>query len=43
MKKVDSDNEEANIWDTGVEFYEIAERDRKVVENFVDAAIADQK
>jgi len=43
VKKVDSDDNEANIWDTGVEFYEIAERDRKVVENFVDAAIADQK
>ena len=43
VKKVGSNEDEADIWDTGVEFYEIAERDRKVVENFVDAAISDQK
>ncbi len=40
VKKVGSKKEETDIWDTGVEFYEIAERDRKVVENFVKAAIA---
>ena len=32
---------EANIWDTGIEFYEISEKDRKVVEKFVNIVIYD--
>jgi len=43
VEKSGSEKTEANIWDTGIEFYEIAERDRKIVESFVNAAISGQK
>ncbi|NQT28733.1 MAG: PilZ domain-containing protein [Candidatus Omnitrophica bacterium] len=43
VEKSGSEKREANIWDTGIEFYDIAERDRKVVESFVNTVISDQK
>ncbi len=43
VERSGSDNVEFNIWDTGIEFYEIAGRDRKVISNFVDAIISNQK
>lgn len=43
VEKSGSEKREANIWDTGIEFYEIAERDKKVVESFVNIVISDQK
>jgi len=43
VEKSGSKKSEANIWDTGIEFYEIAERDKKVVGSFVNTAISGQK
>ncbi len=43
VERSGSKKSEANIWDTGIEFHEIAARDRKVVENFVNTIISDQK
>jgi len=43
VEKSGSQKSEANIWDTGIEFYEIAERDRKIVESFVNTVIPGQK
>ena len=43
VERSGSQKKEANIWDTGIEFHEIAERDRKVIKSFVDTVISDQK
>ncbi|MFH1519757.1 MAG: PilZ domain-containing protein [Candidatus Omnitrophota bacterium] len=43
VERSGSDNTQSNIWDTGIEFYEIAERDKKIIGNFVDAIISNQK
>ncbi|MDP8290023.1 MAG: PilZ domain-containing protein [Candidatus Susulua stagnicola] len=34
--------DDTNIWDTGIEFYEISDRDKKVVKDFVNSIILDQ-
>ena len=41
--KAGFEKSEVNIWDTGIEFYEITERDRKIVKSFVDTIIPGQK
>ncbi len=39
--KSGSKKAEGNIWDTGIEFYEISDRDRKIIEKFVNTVISD--
>jgi len=41
--KAGFEKEGINIWDTGIEFYGISEGDQKVVKDFVDSIISDQK
>ncbi|MCK4912817.1 MAG: PilZ domain-containing protein [Candidatus Omnitrophica bacterium] len=41
--KAGFEKSDINIWDTGIEFYEISERDKKTVKNFVDSITDDQK
>lgn len=38
VARAGSQESEADSWDTGIEFYEIEERDRKAVEGFVNTA-----
>lgn len=41
IERSGSSNIEANIWDTGIEFREISERDRKTVDSFVKTIVSD--
>ena len=41
VERSGSSNVEANVWDTGVEFREISERDRKIVDSFVKTIVSD--
>lgn len=41
VERSGSSNVEANVWDTGIEFREISERDRKVVDSFVKTIVSD--
>ena len=41
VKRPGSSNVEVNVWDTGIEFREISERDRKIVNSFVKTIIPD--
>jgi len=40
VERSGSNNVEANVWDTGIEFREISERDKKVVGSFVKAIVS---
>jgi len=41
LERSGSNNVESNVWDTGIEFREISERDRKIVNSFVKTIISD--
>jgi len=41
VEKSDSKKVENNIWDTGIEFYEISDRDRKIIKDFVNTVASD--
>ena len=43
VEKSGSNKSEPNIWDTGIEFYEIAEKDKKIIAGFINTIISDQK
>lgn len=41
VERSGSNNVEANVWDTGIEFRKISERDRKIVDSFVKTIVSD--
>ena len=43
VEKSGPKNSESNIWDTGIEFYEIVEKDKKIINSFVNTIISGQK
>lgn len=40
VEKPDSGNNESSSWDTGIEFYEIDEKDKKTIDRFVNTIIS---